>query len=83
MTLETLNGGHTTVDLTAIFIGSQSSSSHARSGLPDAPVVERPVASRPARPRSATAALLMRMAVRLDPGYERESRSVSQSAGAA
>lgn len=83
MTLETLNGGHTTVDLTAIVIGSQSSSSHARSGLPDAPVVERPVASRPARPRSATAALLMRMAVRLDPGYERESRSVSQSAGTA
>lgn len=83
MTLETLNGGHTTVDLTAIFIGSQSSSSHARSGLPDAPVVERPVASRPARPRSATAALLMRMAVRLDPGYERESRGVSQSAGTA
>jgi hypothetical protein len=78
-----LNGGHTTVDLTAIVIGSQSSSSHARSGLPDAPVVERPVASRPARPRSATAALLMRMAVRLDPGYERESRGVSQSAGTA
>ena len=55
------------MDLTAIVIGSQCSSSHARSGLPDAPVVERPVASRPARPRSATAALLMRMAVRLDP----------------
>jgi len=77
------NGGHATVDLTAIVIGSQCRSSHARSGLPDAPVVERPVASRPARPRSATAALLMRMAVRLDPSYERESRSVSQSAGTA
>ncbi len=55
------------MDPTAIVVGSQYSSSHARSALPDAPVVERPAATQPARPRSATAALLMRMALRLDP----------------
>ena len=63
------------MDLTAIVIGSQSSSSHARSALPDAPVVERPLMTRPARPRSATAALLMRVAVRLDPSYARVRRT--------
>jgi hypothetical protein len=63
------------MDPTAIVIGSQSSSSHARSALPDAPVVERSVETRPARPRSATAAVLMRVAVRLDPSYARARRT--------
>jgi hypothetical protein len=57
------------MDTTAIFIASQSRSSHARSALPDAPVVDRPAENRPARTRSAAAALLMRMAVRLDPRF--------------
>ena len=57
------------MDSTAIFIAAQSRSSHARSALPDAPVVESSAARRPARARSASAALLMRLAVRLDPRF--------------
>jgi hypothetical protein len=57
------------MDTTAVFIAAQSRSSHARSALPDAPVVESPAASRPTRARTASAALLMRMAVRLDPRF--------------
>jgi hypothetical protein len=57
------------MDTTAVFIAAQTKSSHARSALPDAPVVERPAATRPARARTASAALLMRMAVRLDPRF--------------
>jgi hypothetical protein len=58
-----------TVDPTAIVIASQSSSSHARSALPKAPVVERPLKSRPARPKRAAATVLRRFAARLDPSY--------------
>jgi hypothetical protein len=57
------------MDTTAIFIAAQSRSSQARSALPDAPVVDRSAENRPARTRSAAAALLMRMAVRLDPRF--------------
>ena len=67
VTPETSNGGHTTVDATAIVIGSQSSSSHARSALPNAPVIDRPAESSPARPRRAAATVLRRFAARLDP----------------
>jgi hypothetical protein len=64
------------MDPTAIVIGSRSCSSHARSALPDAPVVERSVESRPARPRSVTAALLVRMAARLDSSVARATQQM-------
>jgi hypothetical protein len=57
------------VDATHIVIGSQSSSSHARSALPHAPVIQRQVESRPARPKRAAATVLRRFAARLDPSY--------------
>jgi hypothetical protein len=57
------------MDPTAIVIGSRSSSGHARSALPDAPVIQRPVESRPARPKRAAATVLRRFAARLDPSY--------------
>jgi hypothetical protein len=57
------------MDPTAIVVGSQSSSSHARSALPDAPVIKRAVESRPARPKRAAATVLRRFAARLDPSY--------------
>ena len=67
------------MDPTAVVVASQSSSSHARSALPGAPVIES-AESRRARPRSATAALLRRMAARLDPSYEGEGARTPQSA---
>jgi hypothetical protein len=63
------------VDPTAIVIGSQSCASHARSALPGAPRVERPVESRPARPKRAAATALRRFAARLDPSYTRVDRA--------
>jgi hypothetical protein len=58
------------MDTTAVFIAAQTRSSHARSALPGAPVLEIPAASRrPARARTASASLLMRMAVKLDPRF--------------
>jgi hypothetical protein len=57
------------MDATAIVIGSQSRSSHARSALPGAPVIQPPVESRPARPKRAAATVLRRFAARLDPSY--------------
>jgi hypothetical protein len=63
------NGGHTTVDLTAILIGSQRSTSHARSALPGAPVVERQEKTPATRPKRAAASVLRRFAARLDPSY--------------
>lgn len=57
------------MDPTAIVIGSQSCSSHARSALPGAPTVERPLERRPARPKRVAATVLRRFAARLDPSY--------------
>lgn len=58
------------MDLTPIVIGSQSCSSHARSALPSAPVVEKPEeVARPVHPKRAAATLLRRFAARLDPSY--------------
>jgi hypothetical protein len=68
VTTKNQNGGNT-VDATHIVIGSQSSSSHARSALPHAPVIQRQVKSRPARPKRAAATVLRRFAARLDPSY--------------
>jgi hypothetical protein len=62
------NGGNT-VDATHIVIGSQVNASRARSALPHAPVIERQVESRPARPKRAAATVLRRFAARLDPSY--------------
>jgi hypothetical protein len=57
------------VDATHIVIGSQANASHARSALPHAPVIQRQVKSRPARPKRAAATALRRFAARLDPSY--------------
>ena len=57
------------MDPTAIVVGSQSCSSHARSALPSAPVVERREEPRPARPKRAAATVLRRFAAKLDPSY--------------
>ena len=57
------------MDATHIVIGSRASASHARSALPHAPVIERRVESRPARPKRAAATVLRRFAARLDPTY--------------
>jgi hypothetical protein len=56
------------VDPTAIVVAAQSSTSHARSALPGAPVTAESATSRPARPKSVAAALLRRFAARLAPG---------------
>jgi hypothetical protein len=57
------------MDATAVVVASMCSSSHARSALPGAPVVEQRAGKRRARPRRAAAGLLRRVAVRLDPSY--------------
>ena len=57
------------MDPTAIVVGSRSCSSHARSALPSAPVVDKPEQPRPARPKRAAATVLRRFAARLDPSY--------------
>jgi hypothetical protein len=62
------NGGNT-MDATLIVIGSRANASHARSALPHAPVIERQLESRPARPKRAAATVLRRFAARLDPSY--------------
>jgi hypothetical protein len=62
------NGGNT-VDATLIVIGSRANGSHARSALPHAPVIERQVESRPARPKRVAATVLRRFAARLDSSY--------------
>ena len=71
------------MDPTAIVVASLSSTSDARSALPGAPVTAEPASSRPARPKSAAAALLRRFAARLDPSYEREAPCMPPSAGTA
>jgi hypothetical protein len=68
VTLKHQNGGNT-VDATHIVIGSRANASHARSALPHAPVIQRQVESRPARPKRAAATVLRRFAARLDPSY--------------
>jgi hypothetical protein len=56
------------VDPTPLIIASKTSSSHARSGLPDAPVSDV-VTPAPAAPsKRATATLLRRLADRIDGG---------------
>jgi hypothetical protein len=53
-----------------VVLASQRSTSHARSALPGAPVLEKPEeVRRPARPKRAAATLLRRFAARLDPSY--------------
>jgi hypothetical protein len=69
------------VDPTALVVASQSRTSHARSALPHARVIDLPAQSRPARPKSAAAALLRRFAARLDPSYEGEAPCMPPSAG--
>lgn len=61
------------MDPVAIVVASQRSTSHARSALPGAPVLDKPVASRSIRPKRVAATLLRRFAARLDPSYQRES----------
>jgi hypothetical protein len=63
------NGGHRMIDPTPILVASHSSSDHARSALPGAPVIERPAEAQPLRPKRAAATLLRRVAARLDPSY--------------
>ena len=58
-----------TVDVTAIVIGSQTSSRYARSALPQAAVIATQRKTRPARPKRAAATALRRFATRLDPSY--------------
>jgi hypothetical protein len=57
------------VDATPIVVASQTRSSHARSALPGAPVVDKREQARPARPKRAAATVLRRFAARLDPSY--------------
>jgi hypothetical protein len=49
----------------AVVVASQRATSHARSALPHAPVLEQPAGARPARPKQAPAALLRRVTLRL------------------
>jgi hypothetical protein len=56
------------MDPTTIVIGSQSSARQAGSALPDAPVIERPIESRRARPKRAAATFLRRLADRIETG---------------
>jgi hypothetical protein len=69
------------LDPTAIVVASRPSASRARSALPEAPVTSEPARGRPARPKSAAAALLRHFAARLDPSYEREAPCMPPSAG--
>jgi hypothetical protein len=55
------------MDLLPVVIVSRTSSSHARSALPDAPV--RPTVLAPAPSKRATATLLRRLADRVDGGH--------------
>jgi hypothetical protein len=57
------------VDALPVVIASQRSTTHTQSALPAAPVIEKTLKSRPARPKRAAASLLRRLAVRLDPSY--------------
>jgi hypothetical protein len=52
------------VDPTPVIIASRTSSPHARSALPNAPVLEAPAPS-----KRATATLLRRLADRIDGGH--------------
>jgi hypothetical protein len=56
------------VDLTPVIIASRTSSSHARSALPDAPVSDLATSAAPAPSKRATATLLRRLADRIDGG---------------